>query len=225
MIMKRIFLPVIFGFIGFLSFSETASAFSIGSDIASSFSTRSYQDFVNPVSSVQRDGEKARETIERMGEKAISFLRDDNLSLAGKEKKFRQLLHSNFDMATIGRFALGRNWRVATAKQKKEYLKLFENLVVKVYSSRFNDYEGQKFDVDSFRNAGKKDIIITSYIVPNTGSKVKVDWRVRNKGGRYKIVDVIIEGVSMAVTQRSDFASVIQRGGGSVEVLLDHLRK
>ena len=58
-----------------------------------------------------------------------------------------------------------------------------------------------------------------------SGSDVSVDWRVRERGGSMKILDVIVEGVSMSVTQRSDFSSVIQRGGGNVDVLLDHLRK
>ena len=73
--------------------------------------------------------------------------------------------------------------------------------------------------------AGKNDVLVTSYIVPDAGSKVQVDWRVRNKNGSYQIIDVIIEGVSMTMTQRSDFSSVIQRGGGDFEVLLAHLRK
>lgn len=175
--------------------------------------------------STEADGVQAQQTIEKMGQKAISFLSNNNLSQAQKEKEFRKLLKSNFDMATIARFALGRNWKVASKAQKKEYLRLFENLVVRVYASRFNDYKGEGFDVASYKDTGKKDVTVTSYIVPNSGSKVQVDWRVRNKNGSYKVIDVIIEGVSMSLTQRSDFSSVVQRGGGDVEVLLAHLRK
>ena len=66
---------------------------------------------------------------------------------------------------------------------------------------------------------------MNSSIIPNGGSKIKVDWRVREKNGQMKVIDVVIEGVSMALTQRSDFSSVIQRGGGKIDVLLEHLRK
>ena len=128
-------------------------------------------------------------------------------------------------MSTIGRFALGKNWKSATSAQQKEYSKLFEDLIVRVYSARFNDYKGEAFNVASTQEAGKNDVLVTSYIVPDAGSKVQVDWRVRNKNGSYQIIDVIIEGVSMTMTQRSDFSSVIQRGGGDFEVLLAHLRK
>ena len=175
--------------------------------------------------SFANDGAKAKALIDKMGQDAISFLKDDSLSDSQKQAKFRTLLNRNFDMKTIGQFALGKNWRSASAAQQKEYLSLFENMIVRVYSSRFDGYEGQGFDVASFRDTGKKDVLVTSYIVPPSGSKVQVDWRVRNKNGSMKVIDVIIEGVSMSLTQRSDFSSVIQRGGGNIDVLINHLKK
>lgn len=171
------------------------------------------------------DGDKAKSFIDKMGKDAISFLEDESLTSAQKQAKFRVLLQKNFDMGTIGRFALGKNWRIATPAQQNEYLKLFENMIVRVYSSRFNDYNGQNFNVVSARDTGKQDFLVTSYIVPPSGSKVQVDWRVRDKNGSMKVIDVIIEGVSMSLTQRSDFSSVIQRGGGNIQVLIDHLKK
>lgn len=173
----------------------------------------------------ETDGVTAQKFIDDMGQQAIGFLSNDKLSISQKEAEFRKLLKRNFDMETIARFASGKNWKTATSEQQKEYLKLFENMIVEVYSARFNDYKGEEFDVASFRDNGKKDILVTSYIVPDNGSKVQVDWRVRNRDGQYKIIDVIIEGVSMSLTQRSDFSSVIQRGGGEFEILLSHLRK
>ncbi len=168
----------------------------------------------------------AQKFIDNMGKRAIEFLGNDALSQSQKEAKFKSLLRSSFDLKTIGRFALGRYWRSATPAQQKEYNRLFENMVVRVYATRFNEYSGQTLDIGTFRQDGAKDTIVTSYIVPpDGGEKIKVDWRVRNKNGAYKIVDVIIEGVSMALTQRSDFSSVIQRGGGDISALLVHLRK
>lgn len=171
------------------------------------------------------EGLKAQETIDKMGQRAISFLSDASLSTEQKQEEFRKLLQANFDMDTIGRFTLGKNWRTASAAQQKEFQKLFENYIVRIYSGRFNDYQGQRFDVTSFQDTGKSDVLVSSYIVPDGGNKVKVDWRVRNKNGQYKIIDVIIEGVSMSLTQRSDFSSVIQRGGGDIDVLISHLKK
>jgi phospholipid transport system substrate-binding protein len=167
----------------------------------------------------------ARDFIDSMGKQAISFLGNESYSQAQKEAEFRRLLKNSFDMKTIGRFALGRYWSTATAQQQQEYLRLFEDMVVGVYAQRFNEYKGQALDVTSYRPDGDKDTLVTSYIVdPNGTGKFQVDWRVRSKAGSYKIVDVIIEGVSMSLTQRSDFSSVIQRGGGDVQSLLVHLR-
>lgn len=168
--------------------------------------------------------QEAKKMIEIMGETAVSFLGNTDLTTSQKEKVFRKILDANFDMRTIGRFVMGRNWKSASDQQKNEYQKLFKELVVKVYSERFGEYKGQDFQVDSVRSTGKSDFLVTSYIVPNNGSKAKVDWRVRDKNGKMKVIDIIIEGVSMTVTQRSEFASIIQRGGGDVEVLLTHLR-
>lgn len=162
--------------------------------------------------------------IDGMGARAIGFLGDEKLSQDQKEAEFRKLLRQSFDMSTIGRFALGRYWKTATPAQKKQYQKLFEDMVVDVYSARFEEYNGQGFHVKSARPDTDSDSIVTSFIVPDEGPQIQVDWRVRKKDGGYKIVDVIIEGVSMALTQRSDFASVIQRGGGNMDVLITHLQ-
>ena len=174
--------------------------------------------------SAAADNAGAQKFVSDMGDQAIGFLSQRGLSQSQKEEQFRVLLQNKFDMATIGRFALGRNWRSASPAQQQEYLNLFENMIVKVYASRFNEYQGEGFEVITAKDTGKRDSLVSSYIVPNSGSKVKVDWRVREKNGSFKIIDVIIEGVSMSLTQRSDFASVIQRGGGNINVLLAHLR-
>jgi len=166
----------------------------------------------------------AQKFVDDMGQRAIGFLGDTKLTQNQKEQRFRTLLRDSFDMSTIGRFALGRYWRTATSAQQQEYQRLFEDMVVDVYSARFSEYKGQTLEVSETRKDGTKDSIVTSFIVPTSGSKIRVDWRVRYKQGKYKIVDVIIEGVSMSLTQRSDFSSVIQRGGGEMQALLVHLR-
>lgn len=167
--------------------------------------------------------EGAKNFISSMGDRGINFLGNQSMSQEAKTAEFRSLLNESFDMNTIGRFSLGNYWNKATPAQQQEYLKLFNNMIVKVYAKRFSDYKGQQFEVKSARPENK-DTMVTSFIVPTDGPQVQVDWRVRNKGGSYKVVDIIVEGVSMSQTQRADFASVIQRGGGKVDVLLQHLR-
>lgn len=164
--------------------------------------------------------------VKATAEHGLTFLSQPNASTDQKKQEFKKLLNGSFDMDTIGKFAMGTYWRSATPAQQKEYLTLFRKMVVNVYAQRFGDYKGQKFEVKSARPVTGGDALVTSYIVPQDGGEnIQVDWRVRNKSGSPKIVDVLVEGVSMSVTQRADFSSVIQQGGGGVDALLTNLRK
>ncbi len=157
--------------------------------------------------------------VQRMGEKALSSLTARDLPEREREARVRELLRMNFDVDTIGRFALGTYWRSATDSEKREYLNLFEDMIVKTYTQRFAQYSGQAFEVGTAQTAGSKDMIVTSQILQKGGPPLAVDWRIRNSGKGLKVIDVIIEGISMSVTQRSDFAAVIQQGGGAVSTL------
>lgn len=169
-------------------------------------------------------GQGAEAFIDKMAQQGIGFLGDAAMDDAARRAEFKKLLSTNFDMNTIARFSLGPYWKSASAAQREEYVGLFKKMIVEVYAQRFSEYKGQKLQVRGSRPEGQADILVNSSIVQPSGPEVAVDWRVRKKDGQYKIVDVIVEGVSMAVTQRSDFSSVIQRGGGQLEVLLAHLR-
>lgn len=163
--------------------------------------------------------------VSKLAKNGIGILENTDVSKESRDKEFRKLLHDNFDMKTIARFSLGRYWKVSSKTERKEYLALFENRIIEVYSRRFREYNGQVIMVSTARPTGRTDALVSSSIIPETGPKVNVDWRVRKKkNGQFKVIDIIVEGVSMSLTQRSDFASVIQRGGGKVEVLLAHLR-
>lgn len=176
------------------------------------------------VSADQNESVGAVNFVQDIAKRGIGFLENDKLSDKERESEFRNLLRNSFDMKTIARFALGRYWKTSTKEQQKEYLQLFDDMIVSVYSRRFKDYEGQSLDVKTARKDGDHDYIVSSLIVPKKGPNVNLDWRIRNKNNKYQVVDIIVEGVSMSMTQRSDFSSVIQRGGGDIAVLLEHLR-
>jgi phospholipid transport system substrate-binding protein len=164
--------------------------------------------------------------VKQTTDRGLSFLANPNLGEAQKRSEFRSLLNSSFDLDTIGRFALGKFWNTATPAERAEYMGLFRKMVVDTYSNRFSEYKGQVLEVLSSRKVGNDYLVASVMRQPKGGgTDVKIDWRVRNKGAGFKIVDVIVEGVSMSVTQRSDFASVIQGSGGKVSTLIDSLKK
>ena len=139
--------------------------------------------------------------------------------------RFRQLFQADFDGPGIARFVLGRYWRSATEQEQQEFLKLFEDYVVFVYGTRLSSFSGETFKLRGSRTDASGTIVSTDIISPNGDAPIKVDWRLITDHGAFKINDVIIEGISMLVTQRSEFASVIQRHGGQVGELLAMMRE
>ena len=155
---------------------------------------------------------------------AIAIL-NDKTSPAGRQAKFREFFQADFDGPGIARFVLGRYWRSASRDEQQEFLKLFEEYVVLVYSARLSDFSGERFKVRGSRVDQGAVIVSTDILSPGAAAPLKVDWRLVSDDGAFKISDVIVEGISMMVTERSEFASVIQRHGGQVSGLLSLMRE
>jgi len=164
------------------------------------------------------------EFIRNMGQEAIDSLTGRDVSQAEREKRFRRILKRAFDMRAIARFTLGQYWRIASKKERQEYVELFEDFVVQSFAIRFKNYDGGSFQVGEVHDVGRKDKLVVSRIVRPKGPPIRVNWRLRGST-RYRIVDVVVEGISMGITQRDEFASVIRNNGGKVEGLLAALRK
>ena len=171
-------------------------------------------------------GAGAKKFIEILTSDAISMLTVEDISKTERADRFRRLMNENFAIKGIAKFVIGRHWRKATESEKKEYLQLFEDLLVDTYADRFAKYSGEKLVVNKSEVRGKGDALVHTIMIRVDGAKpLKVTWRVRGKKGIYKIVDIMVEGISMVVTQKSEFASFIQKNGGSLGPLLIELRK
>jgi len=139
--------------------------------------------------------------------------------------RFHQLYLADFDGPGIARFVLGRYWRSASEQEQQEFLRLFEDYVVFVYGTRLSNFGGETFKIRGSRTDESGTIVSTDIVSPNGDAPIKLDWRLITDHGSFKINDVIIEGISMLVTQRSEFATVIQRHGGRVGELLAMMRE
>ena len=152
--------------------------------------------------------------------KALQSLADKSLTDEQREKQFRTMLDTKFDMPRISRFVLGRYWTTASEQERQNFQKLFEDYVVRAYSARFSQYSGEQVKVTGARPESDTVTLVTSQIIrPNGAPPAKIDWRVRKQDNDLKVVDIDVEGVSMLVTQREEFGSVIQRSGGTVAAL------
>jgi phospholipid transport system substrate-binding protein len=171
-----------------------------------------------------QDGD-AEAFISELGEAALQMLANQEITEAQRVADFRRIMMDGFDLPLIGRYALGRYWRRASEAEREEFVVLFESFVVESYAARLGQYSGEKFEVGATRVESDGDSIVRSKIILPSGPAVRVDWRVRPSDGHYKVVDVIVEGISMLITQRDEFSSVIQRSGGQIEGLLASLRE
>ena len=163
--------------------------------------------------------------IRTVGDKAFLSLGENGLSEKERTKRFRDLLNEAFDLPRIGRFVLGRYWRVATDEQRAEYLALFEKFVIQAYVNRFQDLTDKKLNVIRANELSGKETLVLSEIEIPGKPPVNVNWKVRNMDSGFKIVDVTVEGVSMSITQRDEFAAVIKQSGGKIDGLIRALRK
>jgi len=178
------------------------------------------------VSTDQTQQAPAGKFIQDLGNEAIGIIADKGLTPEQRHKKYYDLLHQAFDMSTIGHFVLGRTWNTLTPEQQQEYMKLFEALVVKIYGDRLNLYSGETFRVKSVRSENDKDSIIGSEITHSDSTPpTLVDWRVRQDNGKLAVVDVVVEGVSQSVTQRQEYAAILQRNNNDFNALLNVMRQ
>lgn len=172
--------------------------------------------------------EAAAEYVESLGNRAIDQLADAGASQAERERRFRALLNEGFAVPAISRFVLGRYWRAATEAEREAFQDAFERVLVQRFLPLFAEYSGEDFAVASAEpapNAEATYLVDTLVRRPGAEDKVRVRWRVREREARLQIVDVMAEGVSMAITLRSEYGSVIQRQGGRVAALVDLLEE
>jgi len=148
-----------------------------------------------------------------------------NPSKEARRAEFRRLFHKEFDVHRLSWFVLGRISRTMTPPERQQFLELFENYVVASYSDRLSDYVagggaprviGSRPDSDG--------VTVSSEFSPGSGA-IRVDWRLRPHQHAYKITDIIIDGVSMAASGRSELEGVAERNGWQPEAILEVMRQ
>jgi phospholipid transport system substrate-binding protein len=178
-----------------------------------------------PLAAPARAADDSAGFIADLGQRTVKVLAS-KLAEKEREAQFRVIFNEGFDVTAISRFVLGQYWRTASEAQRQDFVALFEAYVVHAYAVRFNEYAGQQLQVVGARAEGDDSSLVQSRIAqPNGAPPLKVDWRVGKTGKGFKINDVVVEGISMAITQRQEFASVIQRNGGQIDALLKLLRE
>lgn len=175
---------------------------------------------------VNIDSKQAEAFMNNIGETVINLLTNKSISDQERAQEFQKILESSFNVKATGKFVLGRYWNQASEAEKQRFLELFKATTVASYATRFKEYTSEKFEITGSRVEGDGGITVLSHIVRSKGEPISIDWKIfADKNGGIRIYDVILEGISMGITLRSEYASVIQQGGGNIQALIAALEK
>lgn len=163
----------------------------------------------------------------------IWSIRDQSGNAGARQRQLALAIQTSTDVDLLSRLSLGRYWRSLSVSDRDEYQSLFAESIIGGLASRLDSlasrFDGpldQHFSITASRPAGKKDILIRSKVIGVDANPLSVDWRLRNLENGPVIIDLVIEGVSLLVSQRAEFASVIERAGigGLIDILRSRVR-
>jgi phospholipid transport system substrate-binding protein len=161
--------------------------------------------------------------VSDLGGRALASVPNENTA-AVRQGVFRQLFRQYFDVEACARAALGPYWLKATAQQRQEFVELYADYVAIGYSTAFTSLGGESFKIVGNR-LDKEGVIVTSRIEIQGAAPITLDWQLINSANYgYKVIDVTVDGISMASRQHSELISVLQRNGGQMSALLVAMR-
>ena len=161
--------------------------------------------------------------VKRTGTQLVDVVNGPG-STAEKRQRLQQVIDSTVDVAGIARFCLGRFWRRASPEQQRTYVGLFHEVLLNNIAGHLGEYQGVRFDMGDAQHRADGDHVSTTIMRPNN-PPAQVDWVIDNVNGSPKVIDVIAEGTSLRLTQRSDYAAYLTRNGDNVQTLIDALRR
>ena len=177
-----------------------------------------------PVARAQSTAEAAK-FVQGLGDRAILELTDQKISDAERVNRMRALLTQSFDKEAIARFVLGTYWNRASESEQTEFITLYETLVSYTYAGLFKKYSGEIFQVLRARELDGDTVVYSQINQPGGGQPIPIEILVRPASSQFRAVDIKVEGISMPLTHRKEYASVIQRNQGQVGGLLKILRE
>ena len=162
---------------------------------------------------------KSKVFVENLGKEVVEKVSNLSISDATRHENFKRLYLSTFDNYYISRFVLGRYWKTIDKNLQKQFVNSFNKYIVATYAPKFKGWEGTFKATDSLLENNYYNVKMD--IVNKDGPTLKMMWKMyRNNRGEFKILDVNIDGVSMLVTQRAEFLSVIKNNPDGVKGLI-----
>lgn len=171
------------------------------------------------------DAAGAEEFVKKMTDEGIEQIINANVSKAEKQNRFKKLFNDALDLDFIGKYVLGRYWKTASEQQRNDFINTYRELNTQVWSERFDEFKGRKFVFKGTTPSSSENQIFVNTIVPmEQGEPATVVWRVKQNGNAFKIVDIIIEKVSLTMANRNEYTAFIKNNGNSVDALIANLK-
>jgi phospholipid transport system substrate-binding protein len=172
--------------------------------------------------SIPAQAAEPSDLIRGIADQTITILKTTTQDSQERATRLGNVFQAAMDIPFVGRFVMGRNWRTLNPADQDAYMKAFQRFVLTIYAGRLNEYSGESVIVTDSRAVDGQDTIVVSQLLRQNRAPVTVEWRVRQTNGVSKVIDIAVEGVSMALTQRQEFDSVFHREG--VAGLIKRLR-
>lgn len=164
-----------------------------------------------------------REAMQQVIDEVLAVLNDESLDSQRRRAAIEDIAYVHFDMPTVSRLVLARSWKRFSPEQREQYVEEFKTYLSNNYSSRIDRYDQEQVEILGTRDEPRGDVTVKTRIVGGEFENALVDYRMRQKEGQWRIIDVIIEGISMVSNFRDQFKEVLSRGGP--EHLLAKLRE
>ncbi len=182
--------------------------------------------FANSPAKADVDAAAAEKFVENVTKDGIENIINANISQKEKDARFSKLFNEALDLKFIGQFVLGRYWRTATPAQKEAFIDAYRELNIQTWSKRFDEFKGRKFIFEGTTPSSSANQVFVNSTVPmDQGAPAKVVWRVKQVGNSFKIVDIIIENVSLAITARNEYSAYIKKAPNGIDDLIKDLQK
>ena len=171
---------------------------------------------------------EAEQLVQSTTDSAKKIILDSNIKIADKKKKIEAIALDAVDVEGLGRFTLGSSRKNLSETQLKKYAEIFRVFFAKNISSRLQNYSDQNIKVTGSKRIGDNYVLVNSKMVSKKDNQeIKIDWRVFNINNKLVIRDLIVEGLSLAKTQREEFGSILASKGfdGLIANLNDFISK
>ncbi len=171
--------------------------------------------------SAAADGSAPRAVVQKVSDDTIAVLADKSLSADGKRERIEQIVYANADFDTLSKLVLARSWSTFTPEQQKEFVNEFKRHLSVTYGKNVENYNNEKVVITGDREEARGDWTVNSKILRGGGADdVLVDYRLRQQDGQWKIIDFVIERVSLVANFRSQFQDILGQGSDGPARLL-----